>query len=80
MSRIKHVYAREILNSKGNPTVEATVILSNDIRGVASCPSGTSVGNYEAADLKDRDLKRFNGMGVLKAVDNVNSRIAPILF
>src|SRR3990167_4295946 len=79
MSRIKHVYAREILNSKGNPTVEATVILSNDIRGVASCPSGTSVGNYEAADLKDRDLKRFNGMGVLKAVDNVNSRIAPIL-
>lgn len=79
MSKIKHVYAREVLNAKGNPTVEATVVLSNDVRGIASCPSGTSVGNYEAADLKDRDPQRFNGLGVLKAVDNVNSIIAPAL-
>lgn len=79
MAKIKHVFAREILNSKGNPTVEATVILSNDVKGVASCPSGTSVGNYEAADLKDLNPERFIGKGVLKAVDNVNSLIAPVL-
>ncbi len=77
MAKIKHVFAREILNAKGNPAVEATVILNNDVKGVASCPSGTSVGNFEAAELKDHDPNRFNGMGVLKAVDNVNNAIAP---
>lgn len=79
MSKIKHVFAREILNSKGIPTVEATVILNDDTSGIASCPSGTSVSSYEAADLKDRDPNRFSGMGVLKAVENVSSVIAPAI-
>ena len=79
MAKIKHIFAREILNAKGNPTVEATVILSDNVKGTASCPSGTSVGKYEAAEIKDADPQRYNGLGVLKAIDNINSIIAPKL-
>jgi len=77
MSKIKQVFAREILNSKGNPTIETTVVLNNGKSGTASCPSGTSTGSYEAYELKDRDVIRFMGKGVLKAVANVNKIIAP---
>src|SRR3989344_1913879 len=79
MATIVHISAREILNSKGNPAVEATVILSDGTNGSASCPSGTSVGTYEAMDLKDHDEKRYKGGGVLKAVSNVQTIIAPKL-
>jgi len=77
MSKIKQVFAREILNSKGNPTIETTVVLNNGKSGTASCPSGTSTGSYEAYELKDSDVNRFMGKGVLKAVANVNKIIAP---
>ncbi len=79
MLKIKHVFAREILNAKGNPTVEATVFLEDGQNGTASSPSGTSVGKYEAVDLKDNDPGRFGGLGVLKALENVNNVIAPKL-
>ncbi len=79
MSKIKQIFAREILNSKGNPTIETTVVLSDGKTGTASCPSGTSTGSYEAYELKDNDKQRFNGNGVLKAVTNVNEIIAPSL-
>lgn len=79
MATVKQILAREILNSKGNPAVETTVILSDGASATASCPSGTSVGTYEAIDLKDGDENRFKGLGVLKAVDNVNSVIGPKL-
>jgi enolase len=76
---IKSIRAREILDSRGNPTVEVTVVLSNSIFGVAAVPSGASTGKYEAVELRDRDLKRYGGLGVLKAVGNVNDHIAPAL-
>ena len=79
MSKIKQITAREILNSKGNPTVEASVFLNDGTVGTASCPIGTSVGNYEAAFLIDKDEKRFQGRGVLKAIENIHSQIAPHL-
>ncbi len=79
MAKIKQISAREILNSKGNPTVEAIVILSDGTTSTASCPSGTSVGSYEAVELKDMDEKRYQGLGVLKAVENVERTIAPKL-
>lgn len=74
-SKIYSVTAREILDSRGNPTVEVQVILNSGYRGTAAVPSGASVGKYEAVELRDRDTKRYNGMGVLKAVSNVNSQI-----
>src|SRR3989344_503874 len=74
--KITNVYAREILDSRGNPTVEATVVLESGYWGTASVPSGASVGSYEAKELRDSDPKRYNGMGVLKAIGNVNSTIA----
>lgn len=77
--KIKQIYAREILNSKGNPTVEAIVVLDNGIQAIASCPTGTSVGKYEAKQLRDNDSNRFGGHGVLKAVNNVMNVIAPKL-
>ncbi len=77
MSKIKQVIAREILNSKGNPTIETTVILSDGKTGTASCPSGTSTGSYEAYELQDNDKQRYNGKGVSKAVSNINEIIAP---
>lgn len=79
MSRIKQIISREILNSKGNPTIETTVILTDGAFGTASCPSGTSVGSYEALELKDHDDARFNGEGVLKAISNIKDDIAPKL-
>lgn len=79
MAKIKEIKASEILDSRGNPTIETTVVLQDGSVGTASCPSGASVGSYEAWELRDHDAKRFSGLGVLKAVDNVNSIIAPAL-
>ncbi len=71
--KIKDVKAREILDSRGNPTVEVDVILENGIIGRASVPSGASTGEREALELRDGDTTRYNGKGVLKAVNNVNT-------
>lgn len=79
MPKIKQIIAREILNSKGDPTIETTVILSDGAVGIASVPSGTSVGKYEAFDLLDNDPKRYNGKGVLKAVEQIEKVISPLL-
>lgn len=79
MAKIKQIKAREILDSRGNPAVEATAILSDGAVGVASCPSGASVGTYEAVELRDHDQARFKGLGVLKAVENIEKIIAPKL-
>ena len=76
--KIKDIKAREILDSRGNPTVEVDVILDNGILGRASVPSGASTGEREMLELRDKD-NRYNGLGVLKAVDNVNSIIRPNL-
>lgn len=77
MANIKAVQATEILDSRGNPTVETLVILDDGTTGKAAVPSGASLGKYEALELRDNDQKRYNGMGVLKAVANVNSVIGP---
>ena len=76
---IKDIHAREILDSRGNPTVEVDVILENGVLGRASVPSGASTGIYEAYELRDNDATRFNGKGVLKAVLAVNTEIASAL-
>ena len=75
MSKIKDVYAREILDSRGNPTIEVEIELNSGIRATASVPSGASTGVHEALELRDKDEKRYFGKGVLKAVDNVNTII-----
>jgi enolase len=79
MSKIKKIFAREILDSRGNPTVEVDVILDNSTVGRAAVPSGASTGSKEAVELRDGDKKRYLGKGVLKAVNNVNEVIAPEL-
>lgn len=79
MSKIKQITAREILNSRGIPTIETTVVLQNNISAVASVPSGISVGGYEAVEIHDKDPMRFNGLGVLHAVNTVNTILAPKL-
>jgi enolase len=79
MSQIDHIRAREILDSRGNPTVEADVILVGGVVGRAAVPSGASTGEHEAVELRDDDPKRFGGKGVLRAVQNVNEVIAPRL-
>lgn len=79
MAKIKQITAREILDSRGNPTIEAIVVLHDDSVGIASCPSGTSIGGYEAMELRDRDSKRYEGRGVLKAIENITGTIAPHL-
>ena len=76
---ITALHAREILDSRGNPTVEVDLILHDGTRGRAAVPSGASTGTHEAVELRDRDPKRFGGKGVLTAVANVNSLIAPAL-
>ncbi|MFI5397946.1 MAG: phosphopyruvate hydratase [Candidatus Binatia bacterium] len=76
--KIQKVLAREVLDSRGNPTIEVDVILTNGARGRAAVPSGASTGQYEALELRD-GKKRYNGKGVLKAVDHVNRLIAPKL-
>lgn len=73
---ITDVIAREIMDSRGNPTVEVDVVLEDGIMGRAAVPSGASTGVHEAVELRDGDKARYNGKGVLKAVDNVNNRIA----
>jgi len=79
MSKIKDIKGYEILDSKGSPTVEAEVILDDGVSVKVSCPSGTSVGSYEAHELRDQDPKRFQGQGVLKAIENIEKIIAPAL-
>ncbi len=79
MAKIKRIRAREILDSRGNPTVEVDVILDSGAMGRAAVPSGASTGSREAVELRDGDKKRFLGKGVLKAVENVNKVIAPEL-
>ena len=74
--KIRSVKAGEILDSRGNPTIEATIILEDDSVGWAAVPSGASTGTYEAVELRDEDQKRYDGKGTLKAVDNVNEKIA----
>lgn len=76
---IKNITAREILDSRGNPTIETKVELENGQFSIASVPSGASIGKYEAIELHDEDPTRFQGKGVLKAVNNVNQIIAPKL-
>ncbi|GHU25806.1 enolase [Spirochaetia bacterium] len=77
MSTIEYVEAREILDSRGNPTIEVDVILDDGAKGRAAVPSGASTGDYEAVELRDGDKSRYLGKGVLKAVENVNNIIAP---
>jgi enolase len=79
MTLIDHVHAREILDSRGNPTVEADVILVGGVLGRAAVPSGASTGEREAVELRDGDPRRYGGKGVLKAVHNVNALVARAL-
>jgi enolase len=79
MSNIAEIHAREVLDSRGNPTVEAQVFLADGSFGRAIVPSGASTGEHEAVELRDDDTNRFLGKGVLKAVENVNSEIAEAL-
>lgn len=74
---ITEIMAREVMDSRGNPTVEVDVILEDGTLGRAAVPSGASTGQHEAVELRDGDKARYQGKGVLKAVDNVNDRIAP---
>src|SRR5579864_6592350 len=76
MSSIVDIVAREILDSRGNPTVEADVLLESGAMGRAAVPSGASTGEHEALELRDGDKSRYLGKGVLKAVANVNQEIA----
>lgn len=75
MNKILKIVGSEILDSRGNPTVEVKVILKSGVSGVFSVPSGASKGEYEAYELKDNDIERYNGKGVLKAINNVNTII-----
>ena len=79
MTKIKNVFAREIIDSRGNPTVEVDVTLENGIKGRAAVPSGASTGEREALELRDGDSSRFMGKGVLKAVNNVNNELSKIV-
>ena len=77
MSIITEVVAREILDSRGNPTVEVDVFLEEGFMGRAAVPSGASTGAHEAVEMRDDDEERYGGKGVLNAVENVNDRIGP---
>src|SRR5271157_1773091 len=76
MSKIKSIKASEILDSRGNPTIAATIVLDSGTVGSAAVPAGASTGKYEAVELRDGDKSRYNGLGVLKAINNVNNDIA----
>src|SRR5688572_28881511 len=76
MSSIVDVVAREILDSRGNPTVEADVLLESGVMGRAAVPSGASTGSREAIELRDGDKRRFGGKGVLKAVEAINTEVS----
>jgi enolase len=80
MTIIESVYGREVLDSRGNPTVEVEVSLMDGSFGSAIVPSGASTGEHEAVEMRDGDKKRYGGKGVLNAVENVNSPIAEALF
>src|SRR6476620_1679087 len=79
MTEIVWLHAREVLDSRGNPTVEAEVGLDGGALGRAIVPSGASTGEHEALELRDGDAKRYLGKGVIKAVDNIRDQIAPSL-
>ena len=79
MTKIKQLRAREVLDSRGNPTVEVEALLDDGSLGRAAVPSGASTGTHEALELRDKDTKRYGGLGVLKAVANVNGEIAKSL-
>ena len=79
MSTIYDIEAREIIDSRGNPTVEVDVILAGGAVGRAAVPSGASTGEHEALELRDGDAKRYGGKGVTKAVKNVRTKILPAL-
>src|SRR5919108_773373 len=78
-AKITKVHARQVLDSRGNPTVETDVYIGADARGRAAVPSGASTGEHEALELRDGDKSRFGGKSVRKAIANVNQKIAPIL-
>jgi enolase len=77
--KISKIHARELFDSRGNPTIEVDLELDNEFAGSAIVPSGASTGEYEAVELRDGDLKRFLGNGVLQAVKNVNTILAQAL-
>src|SRR6476619_5759575 len=77
--KIRSIQAREILDSRGNPTVEVDVVLESGARGRAAVPSGASTGTREALELRDGDKRRYGGKGVLKAVGHVNDEVAAAL-
>ena len=79
MGTIKAIRALEILDSRGNPTLQVRVELEGGCYGVAAVPSGASTGKYEAVEIRDGDSSRFEGMGVLKAAAYVNDKISPVL-
>lgn len=79
MSKITHIWSREILDSRGIPTVETACMLDNGATAVSSVPAGTSTGTHEALELRDTELPRYLGKGVLKAVENVNNILGPAL-
>jgi len=79
MSYISEIFARQILDSRGNPTVEVDILTDDGALGRAAVPSGASTGAHEAVELRDGDKKKFGGKGVLKAITNVNETIAPKL-
>ena len=76
MSKIKEIKARQIFDSRGNPTVEADVITSNGIKGTASVPSGASTGKHEAVELRDNNKEEYLGKSVFNAVSNINKLIS----
>lgn len=78
-TNIDQLWAEEILDSRGHPTVRATVTLRSGVVAAASVPSGASTGRREACELRDRDSSRFFGKGVLKAISNINSVLGPLL-
>src|SRR5215470_16470849 len=77
--RIQKIKAREVLDSRGNPTVEVDCVLDNGVLGRSIVPSGASTGVHEALELRDNDKKRYLGKGVLKAVANINDELGPAL-
>src|SRR5215831_11292034 len=79
MSRIADITGREILDSRGNPTVEVDVVLDSGVLGRAAVPSGASTGTREAVELRDGDQKRYGGKGVLEAVEHVNTELKQAL-
>ena len=79
MAKITRIIAREILDSRANPTVEAIVALEDNSVGSFAVPSGISVGKHEAVELRDKDTKRFSGNGVLKALTNIHTILTPLL-